>query len=115
MNISISYRHVESQKSLEDEIQRHAGKLHKLLKNYAPDAVQLRGVFSKNPRREEHSFSVNLSLPTGTLHASATDTEIRRSCKDAFAELESQVKKHQSLLRRDYIWKRKRRAAAEIS
>jgi ribosome-associated translation inhibitor RaiA len=111
MKISISYRHARSQLELEHEIQRHAGKLGKLLKTYAPDLVQLRGVFSKNPKREEHSFSLNLSLPTGTLHATATGPAIRGSCKEAFTELESQVKKHQSLLRRDYVWKRKRRAA----
>jgi ribosome-associated translation inhibitor RaiA len=113
MNISISYRHGKSQKVVEDEIQRHAGKLDKLLKTYAPDLVQLHGVFSKNPRREEHTFSLNLSLPTGTLHATGTASAIRGSCKEAFTELESQVKKHQSLLRRDYVWKRKRRAATE--
>ena len=113
MRISISYRHAESQKAVDDDIARHAGKLGKLLKTYAPDLVQLHGVFSKNPRREEHSFSLNLSLPTGTLHATGTAAEIRGSCKEAFTELESQVKKHQSRLRRDYIWKRKNRPAPE--
>jgi ribosome-associated translation inhibitor RaiA len=113
MKISISYRHAKSQKVVEDEIERHAGKLGKLLKTYAPDLVQLHGVFSKNPRREEHTFSLNLSLPTGTLHATGTAAEIRGSCKEAFTELESQVKKHQSRLRRDYIWKRKNRPAPE--
>jgi ribosome-associated translation inhibitor RaiA len=111
MKISISYRHAKSQVVVEDEIARHAGKLGKLLKTYAPDLVQLHGVFSKNPRREEHTFSLNLSLPTGTLHATGTAAEIRGSCKEAFTELESQVKKHQSRLRRDYIWKRKNRPA----
>jgi ribosome-associated translation inhibitor RaiA len=113
MKISISYRHAKSQEVVENEIERHAGKLGKLLKTYAPDLVQLHGVFSKNPRREEHTFSLNLSLPTGTLHATGTAAEIRGSCKEAFTELESQVKKHQSRLRRDYIWKRKNRPAPE--
>jgi hypothetical protein len=29
-------------------------------------------------------------------------------CKKAFSEIELQVKKHQSLLRREHEWKRKR-------
>ncbi len=108
MNISISYKHVKSHKSVEDEIERYTKKLGKLLRSYAPDLVQLRGVFAKNPHNEQHSFSLNLSLPTGTLHATGTGSGVRTSCKQAFSELESQVKKHQSRLRRDYQWKRKR-------
>jgi hypothetical protein len=33
---------------------------------------------------------------------------MRTSCKQAFSELEAQVKKHQAKLRKDYEWKRKR-------
>jgi len=47
-------------------------------------------------------------LPTGTLHATGVGDNIRAACKKAFAELEVQVKKHQSRLRKDYEWKRKR-------
>ena len=65
-------------------------------------------MFTKNPHREENSFSLNLSLPTGTLHATGTGENVRASCKQAFTELESQLKKHQSRLRKDYEWKRKR-------
>jgi ribosome-associated translation inhibitor RaiA len=54
---------------------------------------------------------VNLTLPTGALHASAAGADVRSSVKAAFAELESQVKKHQEKLRKDYVWKRKRARA----
>jgi ribosome-associated translation inhibitor RaiA len=39
---------------------------------------------------------------------------VRLSIKQAFAEIERQVKKHQSRLRRDYQWKRKRRRALVV-
>jgi len=42
------------------------------------------------------------------MHATGTGANVRASCKQAFHEMEVQVKKHQSLLRRDYEWKRKR-------
>ena len=116
MKLSISYRNVEQHKPAEKEVERYAGKLSRLLKSYEPDLVLLHGVFSKNPRREENSFSLNLSLPTGTLHATGTGDNVRASCKQAFAELESQLKRHQSLLRKDYEWKRKRpRAVPALS
>jgi ribosomal subunit interface protein len=108
MKLSISYKNVEPHKPAEKEVERFASKLNRILKSYEPDLVLLHGVFSKNPRREELSFSVNLALPTGTLHATGTGENVRASCKQAFSELEAQLKKHQSRLRKDYEWKRKR-------
>jgi ribosome-associated translation inhibitor RaiA len=108
MKLSINYKHVESHKSVETEVARHVGKLEKLLQSYSPDLVQLHGVFSKSPRTDEHSCSLNLSLPTGTLHATGTGTIVRTGCKRAFSDLEAQVKKHQAKLRKDYEWRRKR-------
>ncbi len=112
MKLSINYKHVESHKAAEVEIERHIGKLKKLLQSYSPDLVQLHGAFSKTPRTEEHSCALNLSLPTGTLHATGTGATVRTSCKQAFGELEGQVKKHvkkhQAKLRKDYEWRRKR-------
>lgn len=115
MKLSISYKHVDSHEAVEAHNQRYLNKLTRLLKSYAPDLVQLHGVFSKNPHKDEHSFSLNLSLPTGTLHATGTGSNARASCKKAFTELEAQVKKHQSRLRHDHEWKRKRPRPAEAS
>ena len=108
MKLSISYKHVEAHESIEGDVQRHVDKLNKLLKTYQPDLVQLHGVFSINLHKEEHFCTLNLSLPTGTLHATGEGKNYRAGCKRAFSELESQVKKHQSILRKDFEWKRKR-------
>lgn len=114
MKLSINYKHVESHEAVENETSRSVRKLARLLKAYEPDLVQLHGVFSKNPHKEEHSFSLNLSLPTGALHATGAGENERAACKKAFSELEVQVKKHQSRLRRDYEWKRKRPRARAV-
>jgi len=108
MKLSISYKHVDAHATAEKQCERHIAKLSRLLKSYEPDLVQLHGVFSKNSHNQEHTFSLNLSLPTGTLHATGVGDTLRASCKQAFTELEVQVKKHQSRLRKDYEWKRKR-------
>lgn len=108
MKLSISYKHVEAQKPVEAEVARRVGKLGKLLQSYSPDLVQLHGAFSKNTRTDENSCALNLSLPTGTLHATGSGASMRTGCKQAFSELEAQVKKHQAKLRKDYEWKRKR-------
>jgi ribosome-associated translation inhibitor RaiA len=108
MKMSISYKHVHAHQPIETEVAHHVAKLNRLLKSYEPDLVQLHGTFTENPHKEEHSFSVNLALPTGSLHATGTAENARSSCKQAFSELEGQLKKHQSILRKDYQWKRKR-------
>ncbi len=108
MKLSISYKHVESQESVEKDVDRHVDKLNKLLKVYEPDLLQLHGVFGENPHKKEYSCTLNLSLPTGSLHATGTGRNVVACCKKAFSELEAQTKKHQALLRKDYQWKRKR-------
>lgn len=108
MKVSISYKHVDEHEAVETEVERHLGKLGKLLQSYSPDLVQWHGTFSKNLRTEENSCTLNLSLPAGTLHATGAGAGVRTSCKKAFSELEAQVKKHQAMLRKDYEWKRKR-------
>jgi ribosome-associated translation inhibitor RaiA len=108
MIVSISYKHVTEREPVEAEVARYSNKLEKLLKSYDPDLLKLHGVFARNLRTKEQSFSLNLILPTGTLHATGTAETLRTSCKQAFSELEAQVKKHRSLLRRDHEWKRKR-------
>jgi ribosomal subunit interface protein len=109
MKLSINYKHVESHKPVEVEVERHVSKLQKLLKSYSPDLVQLHGGFSVNPRTQDISCALTLSLPSGVLRATGEGSAVRSSCKRAFSDLEAQVKKHQEKLRKDYEWKRKRR------
>jgi ribosome-associated translation inhibitor RaiA len=108
MKITYSQIEVESRESVEKECGRHIEKLNRLLKRYDPDLVQLHCSLEKTPRRIEYGFSLNLTLPTGSLQATGLGADPRAGAKVAFAEIESQVKKHQEKLRKDYIWKRKR-------
>lgn len=108
--MKITYRHIEPsfQALIEHDFAHHVEKLNRLLKRYSPDLVQLHSCLEKTPRKTEFGFSLNLSLPTGTLHATGVGADVRASAKAAFAEIEVQVKKHQQKLRKDYSWKRKR-------
>ncbi len=108
MNIALNYKQVGLRKPVETEVSRYLIKLTRLLRSYSPDLVQVHGAFEKHPHKAEYAFSLNLSLPTGTLHATGEATDVRTSVKQAFEELVGQIKKHQSRLRKDYQWKRKR-------
>jgi ribosome-associated translation inhibitor RaiA len=108
MKLTIRNAHEEWREPVEKETQRQAAKLNKLLKRYAPDLVLLHADIEKHARKENYTFSINLSLPTGTLHATGEGSDVLASVKTAFAEICAQCKKHQALLRKDYEWKRKR-------
>jgi len=111
--MKITYTHIEAEvrESISQEFERHIDKLNRLLVRYAPDLVQLHACVEKVPHKPKSSFSLNLTLPTGTLHASGEGSDVRAGAKIAFAEIETQVKKHQEKLRKDYVWKRKGRLA----
>jgi ribosomal subunit interface protein len=98
----------EHRKAIDGEAAHHIEKLKRLLKRYDPDVVEMHWSLEKTPRKTEYTFSADLRLPTGHLHASGAGSDVRSSAKSAFAEIESQLKKHQEKLRKDYLWKRKR-------
>lgn len=108
MKLSIVFKEVEKHSAAEAEVKRCAEKLEKFLKSFEPDLVQVHCVFSKVPRTEEIAISLNLTLPTGTFHSTAKNKHLRSSCKTAFAEMQTQMKKHLAHLRKEHEWKRKR-------
>jgi ribosome-associated translation inhibitor RaiA len=108
MKISVRYKNINEHEPVEAEVERHVLKLDRLLKSYNRDLVQLHGACERDGRKEEYTFGLNLVLPTGILHATSTAATLRASCKQAFGDLEAQIKKHQQRLRKDYEWKRKR-------
>jgi ribosome-associated translation inhibitor RaiA len=112
MKISYSQIEVRIRESIETEFDRHVEKLNRLLSHYDPDLVGLHCTLEKTPRRTEFGFSLQLTLPTGSLQATGRGADARAGAKIAFAEIETQVKKHQQKLRKDYVWKRKRSRGA---
>lgn len=108
--MKITYSHIDAElrRFVEEESERPIQKLKTLLKRYAPDLVALHATLEKMPRKTEFSYTLNLTLPTATLHATGIGSDVRSSLKAAFAEIEVQVKKHKQKLRKDYEWKRKR-------
>jgi ribosomal subunit interface protein len=112
MKTAISYKHVDAPAAVEPAVNRHLKKIATLLKTYEPDLVQIHGSFEKHPRRTLFAFDVSVSLPTGVLHATGEAPDPLTSARKGFAELEAQIKKHQSRLRKDHQWKRKRASSA---
>lgn len=108
--MKISFSHIEAnlRESIEKVVEHHIQKLEKLLQHYSPDSVKIHGDLEHRPRKSDFSCCLNLTLPTGTLHATAVASDASASVRTAFVDLEGQVKKHQAKVRKDYEWKRKR-------
>lgn len=115
MKLSIVFKEVERHAPAEKALQRCVGKLSKLLRSFDPDLVQLHCVFSTVPRTKEFGLALNLTLPTGTLHATDKSEHLPAVCKSAFAELETQLKKHVARLRRHHEFKRKGTRVAAVA
>jgi ribosome-associated translation inhibitor RaiA len=113
VKFSISYKNVEWHEPVELVAERAAAKLEKLLQHYQPDLVQLHACIERVRGREEFKFSLSLALPAATLHAAETARGIAPAVRLSFVEIETQLKKHLSLLRHDYQWQRKRRVPRE--
>jgi len=108
MKLALHFKEDSNRELVEREVANCLPKLEKRLRSYAPDLVQVHGCLDKHARKPLYSFSLNLSLPTGTLHATGIGANARASVKRAFAELGAQIRKHRARLRKDYEWKRGR-------
>jgi len=77
--MKVSYSQIENgaRESIEKEFDRHIEKLNRLLKRYDPDLVLLHWTMEKTPRRTEYGFSLNLTLPTGSLQATGRGADAR--------------------------------------
>lgn len=108
MKISLSYRGLDAHDGFERLVNEQCGKLEKLLTAYDPDLVQCHGAIAFRAKKSEYALSVNLILPTATIHAVHEARDVQSTVLRAFAELERQVKKHKEKLRHEHEWKRKR-------
>jgi ribosome-associated translation inhibitor RaiA len=108
MKISLSYRGLEAHDGFEKLVTQYCGKMGKLLTAYDPDLVQCHGAVEFHRKKSEYALSVNLVLPTATLHVVNTAKDVHSTVQRAFTDLEAQLKKHKDKLRHDHEWKRKR-------
>lgn len=112
MKTSFSYKQPELREQTEKELQSNLKKLERFVKRFAPDLVQLHGAFAHIPHKKSFSLSLNLSLPTVTLHATGEADDVEGSIRAAFAEVISQLKKHMGKLPKGHEGKRKRERSA---
>jgi ribosome-associated translation inhibitor RaiA len=81
-------------------------KLAKRARNFSPDAVFLRILIEENQARTLWRVSLTMDVPGKTLATKEERHDLHAAVKDAFAEIEGQLKEHKSRLRGEHLPKR---------
>ena len=108
MQVHFSYHNVPRTPQMDKVIQTQIQKLEKLLVRFAPDLVHLHGTLESNGAHQNLVCSLNLSLPTGQLHARQEGSNLLTDLQTCFNHLVEQLKKHKQALRREEAWHRGR-------
>lgn len=85
--------------------------LSKLLVHFPPDSVHLQVVLGKLAKKGLFDVRLTLRLPSHTLHAEKTGTDLLVTINTAIQALRREVMSHNAGLRGDYRWKRPARRA----
>jgi RNA polymerase sigma factor (sigma-70 family) len=93
-------------------------RLQRLLSNYRPDLVEVRLTLyqhQQNSSRTWYELRVVVQLPTGTVSAEVNDDDPRVALDKVTDTLRLEITRHKELVRRDYVFKRKRRHRDDLS
>ncbi len=104
--------------SLESYWSKKLPRLERLLVPYRPDLQDVRLTVHRheqNPQRTWYEGRAVVHLPTGTLVAEANDKEPRAVLDRLADTLAREIKRHKERVRKDYMFKRKGRARADVS
>lgn len=104
--------------SLESYWSKKLPRLENLLVPYPPDLQDVRLTVHRheqNPQRAWYEGRAVVHLPTGTLVAEANDKEPRTVVDRLADTLAREIKRHKERVRKDYVFKRKARARADLS
>lgn len=105
MKLQMTYKNLERE-LLDPLLRQLAARLEQQVADFPQDAVLLHGTLEKHPSRSLYRAALVLNLPRRTLTAQEEHTSAQRTVEKAFAEIERQLKKYKSLLRREHLWKR---------
>jgi ribosomal subunit interface protein len=111
MKHNIEFRNFEPSEAIRERLDGLITRLEKKARNFPPDVLFLRISIEEHQVRNFYNVSMTMEVPRKTLAAKAESHDIEVAIKDAFAEIERQLKEHKSRLRREHLWKRPARRA----
>lgn len=105
-------------RSAESYWARKLPRIEKLLRLYRPDQQEIRLTVHAHARPHQKPFFEGravVHLPTGTVVAEDRDHDVQTLIDRLADTLVADLKRHQERVRRDYVYRRKQRARADLS
>lgn len=113
MKLHLATKRFDPPPSLETDLQRYLQHLAPRLRHFEPDLVHLDVAIEWHPRKRDYSGSFRLSAAGGLLPARRNRAAALEGLLDAaFDDLEEQLTRYMSRLRREHRFERKRTSAA---
>jgi DNA-directed RNA polymerase specialized sigma24 family protein/ribosome-associated translation inhibitor RaiA len=105
-------RNFDAEPRLSRILERLAGRIERLVAPAGPDAVLLRTAMERHATRPLYGAVVSLELPGRKLAANGDGAVAEEALREAFRDIERQLKRYKSALRREHAWKQTTRREA---
>ena len=106
MNVTIHNRHIEITQSLQNLIDRQAGKLKKILPTFSTQDLDLHVNLEHLPRGKQFQTALVLNMPQTAFRVEAIEDSSNSSVLRAFEELFRKIVRFKSRLNRERFWKK---------
>ncbi len=104
--MKIQHRHLRVTEALKRLIDRHAGKVEKILPTFAPQDLDLHINLERLPRGKQYHTVLVMTMPQKQIRVERMENNPATSVLRAFDELLRKVKKFKSQLNRESFWKK---------
>jgi len=104
-------RNITPSVTVREKLAQKVAALSKLLVHFPPDALHLQVVLGRLSKRGLFDVRLTLRLPSNTLHAEKTGTDLLVTINTAVHALKREIMALKADLRHDYEWKRPARRA----
>jgi RNA polymerase sigma factor (sigma-70 family) len=116
MQWDLRFKGLDEEARIARILARWRSKLERQVQRFASDRVSLRGLVERHSNKRRFRVMLLLSVPGRMIVAKEEGASLEPVVKEAFTEVLRQLAKHQAMLRREPLWKRReRREAATLA
>src|SRR5262245_5229417 len=106
MKFNTKSKHFKRRRPIRRLVAGRIARLEKRAKAFSLDVVFSRIMVEENPARTLYHASITIEVPGKTLATKEESHDPAVAIKDAFTEIERQLKEYKSRLRGEHLWKR---------
>lgn len=115
MHYELFSKNFEPSERAKEKIARLAAKLERRLKTFHPESATLHCSLEKLSSNKSFRVSLTLQMITDLINAREQDENLLTAIRSAFDDLEEQVEKQKSQIRKESEWRRRARRGTKTS